>query len=74
MCSASIERELQWGYLAIKWETMLTYRDFKAAFKELDLGLHSRIIVHANLQAFEPVAGGANSIAGALLAAVEMCL
>lgn len=53
---------------------MLTYRDFKAAFKELDLGLHSRIIVHANLQAFEPVAGGANSIAGALLAAVEMVL
>jgi aminoglycoside 3-N-acetyltransferase len=53
---------------------MLTYRDFKTAFSELDLGLHSRLIVHASLQAFEPVAGGTNSIVGALLSTVEMVL
>lgn len=53
---------------------MLTYRDFKVAFRDLDLGLHSRVIVHASLQAFEPVAGGAGSIVGALLSTVEMVL
>ncbi len=53
---------------------MLTYRDFKAAFRELDLGLHSRVIVHASPQAFEPVAGGANSIVGALLSTIEIVL
>jgi aminoglycoside 3-N-acetyltransferase len=46
---------------------MLTYRDFTRTFKELELGSHSLIIAHASIAAFGEVAGGADTIVGALL-------
>lgn len=46
---------------------MLSYRDFIRAFDELDLGSHSRVIVHASLTALGEVAGGAETIVGSLL-------
>ncbi len=50
---------------------MVTYRDFVTIFRTLDLGPRSRVIVHASLSAFGPVAGGADTIVGALLSSFE---
>ncbi|NIM94568.1 MAG: hypothetical protein GTO18_12785 [Anaerolineales bacterium] len=47
---------------------MLSYRDFTKVFKDLDLGSSSQVIVHANVDALGDIAGGANTIVGALLA------
>ncbi len=53
---------------------MLTYRDLVKAFRDLDLGPHSRVIVHASLRALGPVTGGAETVVGALLATCEAVL
>lgn len=50
---------------------MVSYRDFVAAFRDLGMGNQSRVIAHASLSAFGQVAGGAQTIIGALLATCE---
>jgi aminoglycoside 3-N-acetyltransferase len=52
-------------------KVMVTYRDVINAFRDLDLGSHSRVIVHASLSAFGEVSGGADTIVGALLTTCE---
>jgi aminoglycoside 3-N-acetyltransferase len=46
---------------------MITYRDFTRAFEELGLGPHSLVIAHASIATFGEVAGGADTVVGALL-------
>ncbi|MFP3855286.1 MAG: AAC(3) family N-acetyltransferase [Anaerolineales bacterium] len=46
---------------------MITYRDFVAAFRRLGLGESSRILAHASLSAFGEVAGGAETVVGAMV-------
>ncbi len=49
---------------------MLTYRDFVAALR--DLGLEgARVIAHASLSTFGQVAGGAETVVGAMLAVCD---
>ncbi len=50
---------------------MVSYRDFVAAFRDLGMGTQSRVIAHASLSAFGQVAGGAQTLIGALLATCE---
>ncbi len=53
---------------------MISYRDFKRAFAELDIGSHSRVLLHAAIEPFGNVAGGAESLIGALLSTCEMVI
>jgi aminoglycoside 3-N-acetyltransferase len=50
---------------------MISYRDFVAAIRDLGVGNQSRVIVHASLSAFGQIAGGAETMIGALLATCE---
>ena len=50
---------------------MSSYRDWITALRDLGLGSHSRVLVHAALETLEPVVGGADTIVGALLGACE---
>ncbi len=47
--------------------SLVTYRDFVAAFRQLGLERGNRVLVHASLSAFGEVAGGPDAIVGALL-------
>jgi aminoglycoside 3-N-acetyltransferase len=47
------------------------YRDFIGAFRGLGLGRHSRVIAHASLSAFGEVAGGADTLLGAMLSSFQ---
>ncbi len=51
---------------------MITYRDFVAAFRDLGLNNQSRVIAHASMRAFGQIAGGAETLVGALLASCEV--
>jgi aminoglycoside 3-N-acetyltransferase len=51
---------------------MITYRDFVAAFRDLGLSNQSRVIAHASMSAFGQIAGGAETLVGALLASCEV--
>ena len=51
---------------------MITYRDFVAAFRDLGLSNQSHVIVHAAMSAFGQIAGGAETLIGALLASCEV--
>jgi aminoglycoside 3-N-acetyltransferase len=53
---------------------MLTYQDFVAVFKLLDLGPHSRVVIHASLPAFGSVAGQADTVVRALVSTCETIL
>jgi aminoglycoside 3-N-acetyltransferase len=47
---------------------MLTYRTFVSALREVGLSRESRVLVHASMARFPPVAGGEEAVLGALLA------
>jgi aminoglycoside 3-N-acetyltransferase len=49
----------------------VSYRDFVGAFRTLGLGNHSRVIVHASLPAFGEVAGGVETMLGAILSSFQ---
>lgn len=53
---------------------MLSYRDLTLAFRNLGLGAHSRVILHASLSAVGPITGGAEAVIGALAATCEMVM
>lgn len=53
---------------------MITYRDFKRALAELDIGSHSRVLLHAAIEPFGNVAGGAESLVGALISSCELVI
>ena len=46
---------------------MLTFRDFSAAFRKLEIDHSQPIIAHASLSAFGEVHGGAETLLGALM-------
>jgi len=50
---------------------MSSYREWIGALRDLKLGRHSRTLVHASLESMAPVAGGAETAVGALLATCE---
>lgn len=50
---------------------MSSYREWIASLRQLGLGRHSRVLVHASLEALAPVAGGAETLVGALVATCE---
>ena len=50
---------------------MPSYRDWITALRDLGLGGHSRVLVLASLKTLAPVAGGADTIVGALLATCD---
>jgi aminoglycoside 3-N-acetyltransferase len=50
---------------------VISYRDLVQAFHNLGLRLSSRVVAHVSLPALGPVAGGAESLVGALLASCE---
>ncbi len=49
----------------------LSYRDLITVFRSLGLRRTSRVLVHASLPALGPIAGGADTIVGALLSTCE---
>lgn len=51
---------------------MPSYREWVSAFRELGLGPHSRVLVHASLPPFAPDAGGPPALLGALTATCEI--
>lgn len=53
---------------------MISYRDVVHAVQQVGVVASSRLIAHASLPAFGPVAGGAETIVGALLASAETVL
>lgn len=53
---------------------VVTYRDFKRALTDLDIGSHSRVLLHAALEPFGNVAGGVESLIGALISTCEMII
>src|SRR3990170_6416931 len=55
------------GYLA-----MPSYRELVSAFRDLGLGPHSRLLVHASLPPFAPDVGGPQALLGALTATCEI--
>jgi len=55
-------------------KALIRYRDLQRALAELGLDAHSRLIVHAAPQAARPIAGGSESLLGALLASSETLL
>src|SRR3972149_2316001 len=50
---------------------MSSYRDWITALRDLGLGRHSRVLVHASIEAMNPIAGGVGTVVGALLATCE---
>ncbi|NIS78747.1 MAG: aminoglycoside N(3)-acetyltransferase [Anaerolineales bacterium] len=50
---------------------MLSYRDFINTFRNLELGAHSRVLVHASLSSLGSVTGGAETVVGALLSTCD---
>lgn len=50
---------------------MLTFRDFSAAFRKLELDRSRPVIAHASLSAFSEVHGGADTLLGALLMSIN---
>ncbi len=50
---------------------MPSYRDMIHTFRELELGPHSRVLLHASPAALPPIPGGAETIIGALLSTCE---
>jgi aminoglycoside 3-N-acetyltransferase len=50
---------------------MSSYRDWITALRDLGLGRHSRVLVHASIETISPIAGGAGTAVGALLATCE---
>ncbi len=50
---------------------MSSYREWIAALRDLEMGRHSRALVHASLESMAPVAGGSDTVVGALLATCE---
>ena len=50
---------------------MPSYRDWITALRDLGLGRHSRVLVHASIEGMSPIAGGAGTVVGALLATCE---
>ena len=53
---------------------MPSYREWISGFRELGLGPHSRVLVHASLAPFQPDAGGPEALLGALTATCEIIL
>jgi aminoglycoside 3-N-acetyltransferase len=53
---------------------MLTYRDLILIFRELGLRPHSRVIFHACLSSLGPIAGGADTLVGALISTCEVVM
>jgi aminoglycoside 3-N-acetyltransferase len=51
---------------------MITYRDFDRALKAIDIQAHSRVLLHARIEPFGEVAGGEQSLIGALAKRCEM--
>jgi aminoglycoside 3-N-acetyltransferase len=49
-----------------------SYREWITALRDLGLGRHSRVLVHASLDTLAPVAGGGDTVVGALAATCEM--
>jgi aminoglycoside 3-N-acetyltransferase len=50
---------------------MLSYRDLTKAFHSAGLGSNSRVLLHASIPAIGEVAGGAETLLGAIIATVE---
>jgi aminoglycoside 3-N-acetyltransferase len=53
---------------------MPSYRDWISAFRDLGLGPHSRLLVHASLVPFAPDVGGPPALIGALAATSEITI
>jgi aminoglycoside 3-N-acetyltransferase len=53
---------------------MITYRDFTRALDELDIQAHSRIILHGAIEPYGEVAGGAESLIGAVVNRCELVI
>jgi aminoglycoside 3-N-acetyltransferase len=53
---------------------MPSYREWVSAFRDLGLGPHSRVLVHASLPPFAPDVGGPAALLGALTASCEILL
>lgn len=51
---------------------MSSYREWIASLRQLGLGRHSRVLVHVSLESLAPVAGGAETVVGALVATCGM--
>jgi aminoglycoside 3-N-acetyltransferase len=51
---------------------MSSYREWITGLRDLGLGRHSRLLVHASLESMAPVTGGVETVVGALLATCEM--
>lgn len=51
---------------------MPSYREWISAFRDLGLGPHSRVLVHASLPPFAPDIGGPQALLGALTATCEI--
>jgi aminoglycoside 3-N-acetyltransferase len=53
---------------------MLSYRDLTVLFQDLGLGSHSLAMLHGSMASTEPVAGGPETVVGALLGVCEMVI
>lgn len=53
---------------------MLSYRDLTVLFQTLGLGSHSLAMLHGSMASTEPIAGGPETVVGALLSVCEMIL
>jgi aminoglycoside 3-N-acetyltransferase len=53
---------------------MLNYRDLINTFRQVGMGSHSRVIVHASLSSLGPVSGGAETLLGALTSTCDIIL
>ncbi len=53
---------------------MITYRDFIRALDDLDIQSHSRVILHAAIEPFGQVAGGEQSLIGAVANHCELLI
>ena len=51
---------------------MPSYREWVAAFRDLGLGPHSRVLIHASLPPFAPDVGGPQALLGVLTATCEI--
>lgn len=53
---------------------MPSYRDLTHAFRELELGSHSRVLLHASRSTLPPIPGGAETIVGAMLSTSDILI
>ena len=53
---------------------MIAFRSLVKAFRELELGYHSRVVVHASLEGLGEVLGGEAAVVGALIGSFETVL